>query len=134
MEEHRTNQPCKGCHQIMDPIGLSLENFDGVGRWRTEDTGSKIDTGGQLVDGTAIDGVDSLRTALLTYQDALVQTMTEKLMMYATGRAAHYYDMPAVRAIAREAAEKDYRFSALVMAIVNSDPFQMRVKKAEEAH
>ncbi len=118
----------------MDPIGLSLENFDGIGRWRTEDTGSKIDTAGQLVDGTAIDGVESLRTALLRYPDALVQTMTEKLMMYATGRAAHYYDMPAVRAIAREAAGKDYRFSALVTAIVSSEPFQMRVKKAEEAH
>ena len=134
MEQHRTNQPCKGCHQIMDPIGLSLENFDGIGRWRTEDTGSRIDTSGQLVDGTKLDGVESLRTALLRYPDALVQTMAEKLMMYATGRAAHYYDMPAVRAITREAAGKDYRFSALVTAIVSSDPFQMRVKKAEEAH
>jgi hypothetical protein len=134
MESHRTNQPCKGCHQIMDPIGLALENFDAVGRWRTEDTGVKIDTAGQLVDGTAIDGVESLRTALLRYPDALAQTMTEKLMMYATGRAAHYYDMPAVRSIAREAAEKDYRFSALVTAIVSSEPFQMRVKKTEEAH
>src|SRR5688572_12522014 len=134
MESHRTNQPCKGCHQIMDPIGLSLENFDGIGRWRTEDTGVKIDTAGQLADGTAIDGVDSLRASLLRYQDALVQTMTEKLMMYGMGRAAHYYDMPAVRAIARDTAAKDYRFSALVTAIVSSEPFQMRVKKAEEAH
>jgi hypothetical protein len=134
MEQHRTNQPCKGCHQIMDPIGLSLENFDGVGRWRTEDTGAKIDTGATLVDGTSVNGVDSLREALLRYPDALAQTMAEKLMMYATGRAAHYYDMPAVRAITREAAAKDYRFSALVMAIVNSEPFQMRVKKVEEAH
>ena len=134
MESHRTNQPCKGCHQIMDPIGLALENFDGVGRWRTEDTGVKIDTAGQLVDGTALDGVESLRTALLRYPDALVQTMTEKLMMYATGRAAHYYDMPAVRSIAHDAAGKDYRFSALVTAIVSSEPFQMRVKKTEEAH
>jgi Protein of unknown function (DUF1592)/Protein of unknown function (DUF1588)/Protein of unknown function (DUF1585)/Protein of unknown function (DUF1595)/Protein of unknown function (DUF1587)/Planctomycete cytochrome C len=134
MEQHRANQPCKGCHQIMDPIGLSLENFDGIGRWRTEDLGSKIDTAGQLVDGTALEGVDSLRASMLRYSDALVQTMTEKLMMYATGRAAHYYDMPAIRAITREAAGKDYRFSALVSAIVSSDPFQMRVKKAEEAH
>ena len=134
MEQHRTNQPCKGCHQIMDPIGLSLENFDGVGRWRTEDTGAKIDTGATLVDGSSVNGVESLREALLRYPDALVQTMAEKLMMYATGRAAHYYDMPAVRAITREAAAKDYRFSALVMAIVNSEPFQMRVKKVEEAH
>ena len=131
MESHRTNQPCKGCHQIMDPIGLSLENFDGIGRWRTEDTGVRIDTGGQLTDGTVIDGVESLRTALLGYQDALVQTMAEKLMMYGIGRAAHYYDMPAVRSIVRDAAGKDYRFSALVTAIVSSEPFQMRVKKAE---
>jgi len=131
MESHRTNQPCKGCHQIMDPIGLSLENFDGIGRWRTEDTGVKIDTAGQLTDGTVVDGVESLRTALLGYDDALVQTMAEKLMMYATGRAAHYYDMPAVRSIVRDAAGKDYRFSALVTAIVSSEPFQMRVKKAE---
>ena len=134
MESHRTNQPCKGCHQIMDPIGLSLENFDGIGRWRTEDTGVRIDTAGQLTDGTTIDGVESLRASLLRYQDALLQTMAEKLMMYGTGRATHYYDMPAVRAIAREAAAKDYRFSALVTAIVSSEPFQMRVKKAEEAH
>jgi hypothetical protein len=118
----------------MDPIGLSLENFDAVGHWRTEDTGSKIDTAGMLVDGTNLDGVESLRAALLRYPDALVQTMAEKLMMYATGRAAHYYDMPAVRAIAREAAGKDYRFSALVAAIVSSDPFQMRMKKVEETH
>ena len=134
MEQHRANQPCKGCHQIMDPIGLSLENFDGIGRWRSEDAGAKIDTAGQLVDGTVLDGVETLREALLRYPDALAQTMTEKLMMYATGRAAHYYDMPAIRAITREAALKDYRFSALVTAIVSSGPFQMRVKKAEEAH
>jgi hypothetical protein len=131
MESHRTNQPCKGCHQIMDPIGLSLENFDGIGRWRTEDTGVRIDTAGQLTDGTVLDGVESLRTALLGYQDALVQTMAEKLMMYGVGRAAHYYDMPAVRSIVRDAAGKDYRFSALVTAIVSSEPFQMRVKKVE---
>jgi hypothetical protein len=76
MESHRTNQPCKGCHQIMDPIGLALENFDAVGRWRTEDTGVRIDTAGQLVDGTALDGVESLRAAMLRYPDALLQTMT----------------------------------------------------------
>jgi hypothetical protein len=134
MESHRENQPCKGCHQIMDPIGLSLENFDAVGRWRTEDTGSKIETGGMLVDGSTLNGVESLRDSLLRYPDALVQTMAEKLMMYATGRSSHYYDMPAVRAITRDASTKDYRFSSLVTAIVNSEPFQMRVKKAEEAH
>jgi len=132
MEQHRANQPCKGCHQIMDPIGLSLENFDAVGRWRIEDIGSKIDTAGQLVDGTPLDGVDSLRAALLRSPDGFGQTLTDKLLMYAIGRASNYSDMPAVRAIAREAAKSDYRFSALVTAIVSSDPFQMRVKKAEE--
>jgi len=134
MEQHRANQPCKGCHQIMDPIGLSLENFDGIGRWRTQDSGTRIDTAGQLVDGTALDGVESLRAALLRYPDAFVQTMAEKLLMYAAGRSTHHYDMPAVRAITRDAAKNDYRFSALVTAIVSSEPFQMRVKKAEEAH
>ena len=118
----------------MDPIGLALENFDAVGRWRTQDTGAKIDTKGQLVDGSALDGVDSLRAALLRYPDAFVQTMAEKLLMYATGRSTHYYDMPAIRSITRDAAKNDYRFSSLVTAIVASDPFQMRVKKAEEAH
>jgi len=132
MISHRANQPCKGCHQIMDPIGLALENFDGIGRWRSMDSGSKIDASGQLVDGTPIDGVETLRNALLSRPDAFVQTMTEKLLMYAVGRAAHYYDMPAVRAITREAGSNDYRFSSLVLGIVNSDPFQMRVKKAEE--
>jgi hypothetical protein len=132
MISHRANQPCKGCHQIMDPIGLALENFDGTGRWRYTDSGTKIDGSGQLVDGTPIDGVETLRNALLSRSDAFVQTMTEKLLMYAVGRASHYYDMPAIRAITREAARNDYKFSSLVLGIVNSDPFQMRVKKAEE--
>jgi hypothetical protein len=126
MISHRANQPCKGCHQIMDPIGLALENFDGIGRWRTTDSGIAIDPSGQLVDGTAIDGPDSLRKALMRYPDALVQTMTEKLLMYALGRAAHYYDMPSIRAITHDAARNDYRFSSIVLGIVNSKPFQMR--------
>jgi hypothetical protein len=134
MIQHRENPACKGCHQLMDPIGLALENFDGVGRWRALDSGFKIDASGQLVDGTKIDGVESLRTALLSYPDAFIQTMTEKLLMYAMGRAAHHYDMPVVRSITRDAARNDYRFSSLVMGIVNSQPFQMRMKKAEENH
>ncbi len=132
MTLHRANQPCKGCHQLMDPIGLALENFDGIGRWRNEDAGTKIDASGQLVDGTPIDGVETLRNAILSRPDAFVQTMTEKLLMYAVGRASRYYDMPAIRAITREASRNNYRFSSIVTAIVNSDPFQMRVKKAEE--
>ncbi len=132
MTQHRTNQPCKGCHQIMDPIGLALENFDGVGHWRTSDSGAPIDASGQIVDGTAVDSAQSLRKALLQYPDAFVQTMTEKLLMYAAGRASHSYDMPAVRAITHDAARNDYRFSSIVLGIVSSKPFQMRVKKAEE--
>src|SRR5712671_3850789 len=132
MIQHRTNEPCKSCHQLMDPIGLSLENYDGIGRWRTVDSGSPIDASGQLVDGTPLTGADSLRNALLKYPDAFAQTMTEKLLMFATGRAAHYYDMPAIRAIARNAERNDYRFSSMVVGIVNSQPFQMRVKKAED--
>jgi Protein of unknown function (DUF1592)/Protein of unknown function (DUF1588)/Protein of unknown function (DUF1585)/Protein of unknown function (DUF1587)/Protein of unknown function (DUF1595)/Cytochrome C oxidase, cbb3-type, subunit III len=132
MTQHRANQPCKGCHQLMDPIGLALENFDGIGRWRTEDSGVKIDASGQLVDGTPIDGVVTLRSAILGRGDAFVQTMTEKLLMYAVGRPARYYDMPAIRTITREAGHNNYRFSSIVTAIVNSEPFQMRVKKAEE--
>jgi uncharacterized protein DUF1592/uncharacterized protein DUF1588/uncharacterized protein DUF1587/uncharacterized protein DUF1585/uncharacterized protein DUF1595 len=133
MIQHRRNQPCAGCHQIMDPIGLALENFDGVGRWRVADSGIRIDATGKLVDGTAIDGPASLRKALLGYPDAFVQTLTEKLLMYGVGRTAHYYDMPAVRSIARQAARDDYRFSSLVMAVVRSDPFQMRTTTGEKA-
>jgi Protein of unknown function (DUF1592)/Protein of unknown function (DUF1588)/Protein of unknown function (DUF1587)/Protein of unknown function (DUF1595)/Protein of unknown function (DUF1585) len=126
MTLHRKNQPCLGCHQIMDPIGLALENFDGVGRWRTSESGIRIDASGRLVDGTRIDGPESLRKALSSYPDAFVQTLTEKLLMYAVGRTAHHYDMPAVRAITREAARSDFRFSSIVTGIVGSAPFQMR--------
>jgi hypothetical protein len=132
MTQHRANQPCKGCHQLMDPIGLALENFDGIGRWRMVDSGTKIDASGQLVDGTSIDSVETLRNALLSRGDAFVQNMTQKLLMYAVGRASHYYDMPVIRAITREAGRNGYKFSSLVLGIVNSDPFQMRVKRAEE--
>jgi hypothetical protein len=128
MTQHRAVQPCKGCHQIMDPIGLALENFDGIGRWRAMDSGAPIDVSGQMVDGSALNGVESLRKVLLSYPDAFVQTMTEKLLMYAVGRTAHSYDMPTVRAIAQEAARNDYRFSSVVLGIVKSDAFQMRVK------
>ena len=131
MIAHRTNPPCSGCHQIMDPIGLALENFDGVGRWRTADSGFAIDAAGQLVDGTPVSSPQSLRAALLAYPDAFEQTLTEKLLMYAVGRSAHYTDMPFVRAIVRDAARENHRFSALVLGIVNSPPFQMRMKAQE---
>jgi hypothetical protein len=132
MVQHRENPACSGCHRIMDPIGLALENFDGVGRWRTTDAGIEIDASSELVDGTPVDGAEGLRNAILGYPDAFLQTLTEKLLMYAVGRTAHHDDMPFVRAIAAGAARSDYRFSSLVTGIVTSPPFQMRIKKAEE--
>jgi hypothetical protein len=131
MEEHRQNPVCAACHKIMDPIGFSLENFDLIGRWRTTDGDSKIDASGELVDGTKLDGPASLRRAILSRSEVFVRTMTEKLLTYATGRAMKYYDMPVVRSIAREAAQHDNRFSYLILGIVKSDPFQMRVKQHE---
>jgi hypothetical protein len=131
MEEHRSNPTCAGCHKIMDPIGLSLENFDGVGHWRIMDSGFKIDSSGQLVDGTPVDGPASLRKALLARPDAFVGTMTEKLLMYGVGRETKYYDMPVVRAVMRNAERDRYRFSDLVVGIVRSTPFQMRMKEQE---
>jgi hypothetical protein len=128
MEEHRQNPVCAACHKIMDPIGFSLENFDLIGKYRTTDGGVKIDASGQLVDGTKLDGPASLRQALLSRSDVFVRTMTEKLMTYGTGRALKYYDMPVVRSITRDAAKNDNRFSSLILGIVKSDPFQMRVK------
>jgi hypothetical protein len=131
MEEHRSNPVCAGCHKIMDPIGLALENFDAVGQWRTLDAGVRIDASGQLVDGTALAGPASLRKALLDRPEAYVGAMTEKLLMYGIGRETKYYDMPVVRSIMRDAARDRYRFSDLVLGIVKSDPFQMRMKEAD---
>jgi hypothetical protein len=133
MEEHRRNPGCAACHKIMDPIGLSMENFDAVGAWRTRDgdsvttQGAAIDAQGQLLDGTKVDGIVTLRQALLREPDIFVGTVTEKLMIYALGRGLQPYDMPSVRAIVRDAARTNYRFSSIVMGIVNSTPFQKRV-------
>jgi hypothetical protein len=130
MEQHRANPTCAACHKIMDPIGLALENFDGVGQWRNVDSGLKIDASGQLVDGTRVDGPASLRQALLARPEAFVGTMTDKLLMYGVGRETKYYDMPVVRAVMRDAESDRYRFSDLVLGIVKSAPFQMRMKEA----
>ena len=128
MEEHRANPACASCHRMMDPIGFALENFDGIGKWRTTEAGQRLDASGQLVDGAKIDGVASLREALLRYSPQFVRTVTEKLLTYALGRGADYENMPTVRSIVREAAKSDYRFSALVFEIVKSAPFQMNRK------
>ena len=134
IEQHRANPACASCHKIMDPIGLALENFDAIGRWRTTDEGVRIDASGQLVDGSVLDGPSSLRKAMLGRSDAFVGSMTEKLLMYGMGREIKYYDMPAVRIVMRDAAKNRYRFSDLVMGIVKSAPFQMKTSgQAEEA-
>jgi hypothetical protein len=130
MEEHRSNPACASCHKIMDPIGFALENFDLTGKWRVVDGKTPVDGSGELVDGTPLTGLASLRVALLSRSDAFVTTATEKLLTYAAGRAVHYYDMPVVRSIIRDAARNDYHFSSLVLGIVKSAPFQMKVKKS----
>jgi len=126
MELHTTRPFCAGCHKIMDPIGFAMENFDAVGRWRVEEHGEPINATAKMVDGTEINGAIDLRNALLKYSDRFVQTTTEKLMTYALGRGLEYYDMPTVRAITRSAAKDDYRFSSIILGIVESDAFQMR--------
>jgi hypothetical protein len=130
MEQHRANPACAGCHKVMDPMGLALENFDAVGAWRIEDNGEPVDSSGQLPDGTKIDGVMGLRATLLKQPDVLVTTVAEKLLTYALGRGLEPEDMPAVRAIVRQSEREDYRFESLVAGVVNSTPFRMR--KAED--
>ena len=128
MEQHRSNPVCATCHKVMDPLGFALENFDAVGAWRVTDAGLRIDPSSQLADGTRVDGPVALREALLRQPEAFVRTMTEKLLTYALGRGLESYDMPAVRTIIRTSARHDYRFSTIVLGIVNSVPFQMRIK------
>jgi mono/diheme cytochrome c family protein len=132
MEEHRSNPACSGCHTIMDPIGLAMENFDAVGAWRSHERRVPIDASGQLLDGTKVDGIVELRRALLKQPEKFVGTVTEKLMIYALGRGLGYYDMPAIRSIVRESARNNYKFSTLIAGVVKSTPFQMRVKAAAE--
>lgn len=127
MEAHRANEPCHSCHQLMDPIGLSLENFDAVGAWRVKDSGLPIDAASKMYDGTRLDGPVSLRNALLNHSDAFIGTFTEKLLAYALGRVVDYPDMPMVRSIEHDAAKDNNRFSAFVFGIVDSMPFQMRM-------
>jgi hypothetical protein len=128
MAKHRANPACSSCHTIMDPLGFALENFDATGMWRDKDryAGTAIDSAGVLPDGTPINGPDDLRKALLRRPEQFVQTFVEGLLTYAMGRTKEYYDMPTVRRISRETAAKDYRFSAIVQAVVNSEQFKMR--------
>ncbi len=127
MDLHRANPICASCHVRMDPIGFALENYDAIGRWRTKDAGAVIDASGKLPDGTKFTGPAELTKILLTgHRDEFAANVTEKLLTYALGRGLEAYDAPSVRAIMREAAKDDYRMPALINAIINSKPFQMR--------
>ena len=126
MVMHRENPACRVCHAAMDPIGFSLENYDVVGKWRREFAGQPIDASGLLPDGNTFDGPGGLRGLLLERPDDLVGTITEKLMRFALGRSLEYYDMPEVRAIVRAASEDDYRWSSIILGVIESTPFQMR--------
>jgi hypothetical protein len=130
MEMHRSKPFCEGCHKIMDPVGLAMENYDVVGRWRTMDGDTPVDASAKLVDGTSINGPVELRAALLKYKEQIVRNMTEKMLTYALGRGMQYYDQPVIRGIVREAAANDYRFSSIVMGIVTSTPFRMRASES----
>jgi Protein of unknown function (DUF1592)/Protein of unknown function (DUF1588)/Protein of unknown function (DUF1587)/Protein of unknown function (DUF1585)/Protein of unknown function (DUF1595)/Cytochrome C oxidase, cbb3-type, subunit III len=129
LSEHRTNANCAPCHNMMDPLGLSLEKYDAVGRRRTIEAGAAIDASGGLPDGSKFGDVNGLETALLRRPELFVGTLTEKLMTYALGRGVEYYDGPATRAIVRDARAQNFRMSSIIMGIVKSQPFQMRKSK-----
>jgi Protein of unknown function (DUF1592)/Protein of unknown function (DUF1588)/Protein of unknown function (DUF1585)/Protein of unknown function (DUF1595)/Protein of unknown function (DUF1587)/Planctomycete cytochrome C len=131
MAEHRANPVCAGCHKAMDSIGFAMENFDAVGAWRTREPGGPIDASGELSDGTKVNGVVTLRNALLSRPEMFAGTLTEKLLIYALGRGLDYRDMPAVRAILHDASRSNYRFSTLILGVVHSTPFRMRTAPRE---
>ena len=127
LKQHRANAACASCHELMDPVGFALENFDAVGRWRETEAGKPIDAAGGLPDGSEFAGVAGLEQALLDRPELFVRTLTEKLLTFALGRGVEHYDAPAVRKIVRDARDDDYRFSRLILGIVHSTPFQMRM-------
>jgi hypothetical protein len=133
LEVHRENPACRDCHAMIDPLGFALENFDAVGAWRDHESGTAVDASGQLIDGTFIDGIESLRDALLADPRLFGGAFVEKLMIYALGRGLQPFDMPVVRGILREAESSDYRFDAIVLGVVQSPAFRMRLKAGEEA-
>jgi hypothetical protein len=126
LAEHRANIACSGCHQLMDPVGFSLENYDAVGRWRTFEEGRPIDSLGGLPDGSQFEGVTGLEKALLKRPEIFVSTLTEKLLTFALGRGVESFDATAIRKIVRDSRSQDYRFSSLIVGIATSTPFQMR--------
>jgi hypothetical protein len=132
LEEHRNNPVCATCHNVMDPIGFALENFDAIGAWRTKEPGGAIDSSGQMANGTPVNGPETLRAALTADPAQFVGIVTEKLLTYALGRGLAPYDMPTVRSLLRGAAADDYKFSSLVLGLANSTAFRMKVAQQPE--
>jgi hypothetical protein len=127
LEQHRKNPACASCHSAMDPLGFALENFDVIGGWRTiDETGNPVEPNGTTASGAKIDGFPGLRSYLLEQPEQFPRTVTEKLMAYALGRMLESYDRPAVRTIVRDAAAHDYRWSAIILGIVESPAFLTR--------
>jgi hypothetical protein len=134
LEQHRADPACSACHKLMDPIGFALENFDADGSWRTKQGGQggvPIDASATLWDGTKVNGPAELRQALGKYSGQFVRNITERLMTFALGRGVEYEDMPVIRGIVRDADQDNDRFMAILMGIIKSGPFQMRVKQVE---
>jgi hypothetical protein len=132
MELHRKNPACASCHQRMDPLGFALENFDALGKWRSEADGVAVDPEASLPDGTRFSGIDGLRTYLADNKEDFVRTLSGKLLAYAIGRGLDYYDQPAIRKIARDAKPHDYRWSSLIVGVVKSTPFRMGSIRSEQ--
>jgi len=134
MAQHSSNKSCHACHGVMDPLGFALESFDGVGRWRDRDrlAGTLIDTSATMPDGTPVNGPDQLRLAMVAQSDQFVQTLTQKLLTYGTGRTMEWNDMPTIRAIVRSAAPDNYRFQTLLMGIIRSPQFMQRRVPADK--
>jgi hypothetical protein len=129
MEDHRVRSDCTQCHRLMDPIGFALENFDGIGLWRSHDEGQPVDPKATVFDNSPVTGPTSLREWLVkSYSHLFVEVAAEKLLVYGLGRGLEHQDMPLVRGIARDAAANGDRFSALVLGVVKSRPFQMNTK------
>ena len=126
LEMHRANTVCAGCHARMDPLGMGLENFDAIGKWRTQDANQPIDASGTLPDGRSFNGPDQMRQILLADRRVFTECLTEKLLTYALGRGIEGYDRPTVQQIVTNVSNDDYRFSRLVLEIVKSLPFQKR--------
>jgi hypothetical protein len=126
LEKHRANALCASCHARMDPLGFSLENYDAIGRWRAMDGRFPVDASGVLPDGTSIAGPDDLKGVLRADAPSFVRALSEKMLTYALGRGLEAYDRPAIREITERVERNEYRFSELILAVVESAPFRMR--------